>query len=458
MNLSEAAMILDDEPTPASIASEHGVIGSILMDNEAFDRVADLVRDEDFYDPVNRAVFAAAASLVMSGKRADLITVMAELDRQGLAGAIDLPALLAIEHSVPSSRAARQYAQVVAEHALARRLQAATESARGIASDYSLPVLDRVGQAQAVLEGVESVRNSSQPRPVDHFIPDFLDRLQDLADGKVLPGMPTGIPGYDRMLGGGLKTKKLVIIAARPSIGKSSLAQQIGINLATDGVPVGVLSMEMEELELTNRAAANLGRIDLDHIETGKLNDHEWSRVADAVESMRNLPLYFDFQPAMTLQAVASKARMLKRKHGIKILVIDYLQLMSSPNKTASRHHQIEEISRGLKALAGELDLTVVVLSQLNREVEKRTGGRPTLADLKESGAIEEDADVVILMWRHAKGEDVNVIGSDVAKNRGGRVGDVALHFEGRYQRWTESTQSLAEQKAGKPDRYAKDF
>lgn len=196
--------------------------------------------------------------------------------------------------------------------------------------------------------------------------------------------------------------------------------------------------------ELTDRAVANLGRVALDGIATGKLDPDQWSRVTDAVENVRDLPLFFDEQPAMSLGDIVAKARALKRKHGLKLLAIDYLQLCSSGKSGDSRHHQIEEISRGLKSLAKQLDITIVTLSQLNREVEKRTSGRPVLSDLKESGAIEEDADAVLMLWRHQVGQSGNVIGCAVPKNRQGRVGEFALHFEGAYQRWTESTESLA--------------
>jgi replicative DNA helicase len=218
-----------------------------------------------------------------------------------------------------------------------------------------------------------------------------------------------------------------------------------------------MFSMEMAESELTSRAICNLGRIDMERMETGKLVNDDWSRLSESVEKVRNLPLYFLYQPAMTLQAIASEARKLKRKYGIKLLVIDYLQLCASAKPAESRHHQIEEISRGLKNLAGQLDITIVELSQFSREVEKRASGRPIMADLKESGAIEEDADVVILMWRHATHDSHQIIGIDLAKNRQGRTGELAMHFEGRHQRWSESTERLSvqEQKRGK---YTNDF
>jgi replicative DNA helicase len=304
-------------------------------------------------------------------------------------------------------------------------------------------VVDRIGAAQAKLELLQEVTSKSEPEPVSNFVVSVLDRIQALADGEIEPGIPTGIADLDRLLSGGLRGGKQIIIAARPSVGKSSLSEQLCLNLATRGIPAAMFSQEMTKDELTDRAVCNLGRIDLGRYLTGKLQDDEWSRLSDAVEMIRDLPFYLDDQPQLTLQTISAKARMLKRKHGIKLLVLDYIQLCGTTNPKASRHHQLEELSRGLKSLAKLLDISIVTLSQLNREVEKRPGGRPIMADLKESGAIEEDADIVGLMWKHSVGEEHNVVGLELAKNRQGRTGQLALHFQGSMQRWGQSTESL---------------
>ena len=441
-----------------SADAEHGVLGSILFDNNAFDRVADVVVAGDFHDPVNGAVFDAMARLIVSGRQADVITTMAELERSGSSSAIDYQTLGSFVDAVPSARAARQYAETVAENAMARRLQGAAREVSAIANERADTASDRAARAQAAIEAVVSRKGGGDPRPVEVFVADMLDRVQAMADGSLQPGMPTRIPGIDRRIGGGLRTKKVYILAARPSVGKSSLLGQILLNLALDGTPVAAFSMEMEESENTNRLVSNLGRVDLDSLETGKLADDEWARLCDGVERVRDLPLFLQFKPGMTLQWLGVKARQLKRKHGVKVIGIDYLQLMASANKALSRHHQIEEISRGLKELAGILDVAIVVLSQLNREVEKRTSGRPVMADLKESGAAEEDADVVMLMWRHERAEPISTIGLDIAKSRQGKTGEVALAFEGRYQRWTESTNPLTPHQLTQKPRFRSDI
>lgn len=432
-----------DEFVHWSPEAEGGVIGGLLVGGaEAFDAVADLLAPDDFHGTLHAAAFAAVQSLVLAGQAVDLVAVYEELRRTGTEA--DLQRLHEFTHHFVGTRVLRQHAQLVADRAVSRSLQRAADDVRGIAADVATPVADRISQSQARLERVQQVKGKAEPQKVETFVVGFLDRLQQIADGKVQPGIPTQIPALDAMFGGGIKPGKQVIIAARPSIGKSSLAQQICLNVARQGHAAALFSMEMGCAELTDRAVANLGRVALDGIATGKLDPDQWSRVTDAVENVRDLPLFFDEQPAMSLGDIVAKARALKRKHGLKLLAIDYLQLCSSGKSGDSRHHQIEEISRGLKSLAKQLDITIVTLSQLNREVEKRTSGRPVLSDLKESGAIEEDADAVLMLWRHQVGQSGNVIGCAVPKNRQGRVGEFALHFEGAYQRWTESTESLA--------------
>lgn len=440
--------------------AEAGVIGGLLeTGSEGYDMVADLVRADSFAAGMYTDAFAAIEKMILAGKTVDTISVFDTMRGK------DDPTELLQELSRCSLmyvglRVLRQHAEIVAERASARSLQRAAREIQGIAADESIAIADRIATAQTTLEKVAQPAAKTEPQCVDTFVTGFIDRLQDIADGKVQPGIPTQIPTLDHMLGGGLKPGKQIIIAARPSVGKSSLAQQLCLNVAQQGHTAAMFSMEMGCAELTDRTVANLGRVRLDAIGNGKLNQEEWSRVSEAIEAVRGLPMFFDEQPALSLSDIVSRARALKRKHNLKLLAIDYLQLCSSGKGGDSRHHQIEEISRGLKALAKQLDITIVTLSQLNREVEKRPGGRPVLSDLKESGAIEEDADVVLMLWRHKAGDMASTIGCAVPKNRQGRVGEFALHFEGAYQRWAESTESLADpvKKMGASNRYTEDF
>ena len=443
---------------PWSPEAETSVLGALMLDGQAWDSVGDLLSAEQFFDLRNSRIFTAIGRLVAASKPADIVTVFDQLQASGNGDGVDLTMLSAIAQFVPSASNLRRYAEIVAERALMRSLMRAADEVKTIATDTAVPVLDRLDRAQGVLQALQIRKARQMPTVIAETIVGLLDRVERLADGTDEPGISTGIPSLDRMLGGGFKPGKQVIIAARPSVGKSSLAEQLCINLARAGHPAAMFSQEMGKDELADRAAANIGRIALDRLLSGQLEQREWARLIEAIEVMRNLPLHFDDQPSLTLSDISAKARMLKRQHGIKLIVIDYLQLCAAGKATDSRHHQIEEMSRGLKNLARQLDITIVTLSQLNREVEKRTSGRPVLSDLKESGAIEEDADVVILLSRYSTSpEGLNVIACDVPKNRQGRVGELALDFEGMYQHWQESTASLQAKKIGGGRRYTEE-
>lgn len=440
---------------PWSPEAEASLVGLLLNDCDMYDQVADILSPDHFHDQATGLVYDTIGCMVVAGKPADVITVHDALVAAKQDNGIDLRWLHELTMASGTARLARRYAELIVEKALARRFVLAAGEVHQLAFDTA-PVHDRIGAAQAKLEGLQQSSTKSTPQPVQNFVVGMLDRVQALSDGTIDPGIPTRIPGLDRILGGGLKPGRQMILAARPSVGKSSLSEQLCINLAMQGHAAAMLSQEMTGQEMTDRAVANIGRIDMGRLQSGKLEDEEWSRLVEATERMRDLPLFFDEQPALTLQDIAAKARTLKRKHDIKLLVIDYIQLCGTNNPKLSRHHQLEEISRGLKALAKSLGITILTLSQLNRDVEKRTSNRPAMSDLKESGAIEEDADVVMLMWRHRVGHHSNLIGLDIPKNRQGRTGEVPLCFQGAYQVWGESTESLDAPK--KQHSYGKDL
>lgn len=447
---------------PWSIESESSVLSALLLNNDAWDRVGDLLTGADFYRSEHRTIFDAIGSLINACKPADVVTVFESLERDGKdqeAGGLGYINELA--QYVPSAANVRRYAEIVAERAMMRRLMGAADKAREIATETGLSAAERLDRCQNEFQQIASVRGKKEPRPVIDFAMDMLDRLQALADGETQPGIRTRIPGLDRLLGGGFKPGKQVVIAARPSVGKSALAMEFAYVVAEQGFASGFLSQEMEAVELTDRLSARMGLIELDGFNTGKLSDGEWASLTDVVERLNGFQLYIDDQAGLSLGEIQAKARKLKREHDIKLLVLDYLQLCSPSDSKASRHHQIEEISRGLKVLAKQLGITTVVLSQLNRDVEKRTNGKPTLADLKESGAIEEDADVVILLSADGARENGDVVvHAEVAKNRGGKKGFVKLAFSGRHQRFVETIADSREFQGGnaKPRRsYSED-
>jgi replicative DNA helicase len=267
------------------------------------------------------------------------------------------------------------------------------------------------------------------------------DRYSDRAEGKQAPGWSTGIPPLDRVLLG-LQPGKVYGIAARPSVGKSSLARSIGLAVAGGGAPVLLLSQEMPTDEVADCVVSQLGAVDSQVLQRGNFGDEDWRGVSDALEAGARLPLWVDDQGALTIGDMRAKARMVK---GLRVLIVDYLQLSASTLRGATRNDQVEEISRGLKALALSLGIAVVVLSQLNREVEKRADKEPQLSDLRDSGAIEQDLDVVVMLWTVREFDDGarRIVGCKVPKHRGGPKGRFALEFKASTYRWYESTASI---------------
>jgi len=451
-----------DTTLPWSPESETGVLSALLLSPDAFDRVGDILTQKHFFDSRNGRIYAATAALVQACKPVDVFTVLDHLQVCGMAEAIDLVLLNEIAQFAPSLANARRYAEIVAERAMIRGLLKAADEARAIAVEAGLPVLERLDRAQGLFQALQLQRADNDAVDIGDMAVELVDHINDLYEGRITPGIPTRFPGFDRLFGGGLKPGKLIVIAARPSVGKTALALAIAQAFAKEGHQVGFWSLEMERQELLQRLVASMGEIDLGNLTTGKLEQHEWASLTTAVDIARQLPLAVNDKPAASLSDIQSSARKLKRERGLKLMVADYLQLMSpSPGKAKdSRHHQIEEISRGLKTLAKQLGVPVILLSQLSREVEKRTSGRPVLGDLKESGAIEEDADIVILLSvDHVREDGTVVVHAEVAKNRGGRKGFVKLAFEGRYQRYRETIETDAPRRPAAPvKQYAEDF
>lgn len=433
----------DAAAAPYSDEAEQSVLGALLLDTgAAWDSVGDLLQEGDFYRREHQQIFAAVAKLAAASKPADIITVHQQLDAAGAAEAAGgLKYLNDLAQSVPSPRHARHYAEIVADHALRRAICSAAMEARALAfqpGDASA-TLDKVSSLFAV---IEKRKCEVEPVPLSAALMDRRDHWQRLAEGSATPGIPTGFPTVDRALSGGLKPGTLIPLAARTSVGKTSLAAQIGINVARKGHTVLLLSQEMAVGELVDRLVANMGRVELSQLSTGTFEGTAWSGITDAVEEGRDLPFFLDDTPALTLSAIRSKARQTQRKRGLSLLIVDYLQLCAATGTHDKRHHQIEQISRGLKALAKELGITILLLSQLNRASTQRD--EPQLTDLKESGAIEEDADVVILLQPKSRLPDGSLlVAAILAKNRQGRRTRVALAFRGEYQQWVESTVHL---------------
>lgn len=433
---------------PWSETAEQSVLASLLLDNAAWDRVGDILTPGDFYSQQHKLVYTAIGRLVNACKPADVVTVFellkAKNEHENAGG---LAYINALASSVASAANVRRHAEIVADRALRRRLIAVCDEAAiaAFGSDETAAVVDRIGAAFALLERRQQKRG---PKLLSDLMPSRLDRISALERGEVPAGIATGIPRLDRMLSGGMRDGAVYVLAARPSVGKSSFAQAVGLHVAAESGPVLMLSQEMPDTEVADRALSNLGGVDFGSLQTGKLAGDEWGRLTAGVERAAELPFYVDDQPALRLLDMRSKARQVK---GLRLLIVDYLQL--AVGEGDNRTQEVGAISRGLKALSKELGVPVILLSQLSRKVEERPGKEPMLSDLRDSGEIEQDADVVLFLWPVREFEaGGRLVGLKVDKNRQGRKGRFGLDFNGSLQRWAESTESVESTRRGAGD------
>ncbi len=427
---------------PHSVEAEQSVLGGLLLDNLAWDRAGDLLTDGDFYRHEHKLIYAAIGALVGNNKPADVITVFEQL--QGLGKAQDsggLAYLNALAQSVPSAANMRRYAEIVRERSILRKLIAASDDIATAAFNPGgrqvSTVLDEA-ESKIFQIGEEGSRQKQGFQGIDKLVVNLIDRVQELHDNgaEEVTGVRTGFYDMDRMTAG-LQKGDLVVLAARPSMGKTAFALNIAEHVAVqEGLPVLVFSMEMGAAQLALRLVGSLGRIDQQRLRTGRLDSGEWERLTESVERLSNVQLFIDETAALTSSELRARARRMARQFGtLGLIVIDYLQLMSgSSNSDENRATELGEISRGLKALAKELQCPVLALSQLNRSVEQRTDKRPMMSDLRESGAIEQDADIIMFIYRDdyynkEASKEPGVSEIIVAKQRNGPVGTVKLTF-----------------------------
>jgi replicative DNA helicase len=437
---------------PHSVEAEQSLLGSLLLDNQAFDRVADLVTADDFYRDDHRRIWRHVARLIEAGKPADVVTVSESIDasedkdRTG-----GLAYLAALAQNTPSALNIRRYAELVRERAVQRRLaQVATEIAENALNPTGKDVGQLLDEAETrILEiGEAGARHGSgleEIKPVLARVLERIDFLYHRDNPSDVTGVPTGFSDIDSKTAG-LQPGDLIIVAGRPSMGKTAFALNVAEHVALHSLlPVAIFSMEMGASQLATRMLGSIARVDQHKMRTGRLNDQEWSDLSEAMGRLHDAPLYIDETAALNALELRSRARRLWRQFGGKLglVVVDYLQLMSTSNPRAgeNRATEISEISRSLKALAKELNVPVVALSQLSRAVESRNDKRPMMSDLRESGAIEQDADVILFIYREevyfpekpeAKGRAEVIIG----KQRNGPIGKVDLTFLGQHTRF----------------------
>ena len=426
---------------PHSIEAESSVLGGLLLDNNAWDRVGDLLVESHFYRHEHQMIFTAIGALINASKPADVITVFEHLTNLGKAQETGgLTYLNNLAQYVPSASNIRRYAEIVRERAILRKLVTASDDISTNAFNPQGKTVERIldeAEAKIFAIGEEGSRTKQGFQSLDTLVIDLLDKVQEMADNPVdVTGIPTGFADLDRMTSG-LQAGDMIVLAARPSMGKTSFAVNIAEHVAlNEGLPVAIFSMEMGAAQLAVRIVGSIGRINQSHLRTGKLTDEEWPRLTEAIERLRNVSLHIDETPGLTPSELRANARRLARQCGkLGLIVVDYLQLMSGSSSDGdNRATELGEISRGLKMLAKELQCPVIALSQLNRSVEQRTDKRPMMSDLRESGAIEQDADIIMFIYRdeyYTKDacKEPGVAEVIIAKQRNGPTGTVKLAF-----------------------------
>jgi replicative DNA helicase len=432
---------------PHSVEAEQAVIGGLLLDTAAWDQVGDSVSADDFYRPDHKLIFEAIADLVAESKALDVVTVSEQLDRKGrLADAGGLAYLSTLVRDTPTAANARAYAHIVRERALLRSLISAGNAiASSVFSDDGLSARDLVNQAeQRVFEIAErGARRTEGAQAVRSMLPALIDKIDEWhSNPDGMRGIATGFVDFDRKTGG-LRGGDLVIVAGRPSMGKTTLAINMAENVALDPNVKGsvlIFSMEMPSEQLMTRMLSSIGGVPLHDIRSGRISDQDWVRITSATSQLAEARIFIDESPGLTPTELRARSRRVKREHGLDLVVVDYLQLMQVTGTKENRATEISEISRGLKALAKELNVPVIALSQLNRSVEQRENKKPVMSDLRESGAIEQDADMILFIYREEvydkntprKGEaDI-----DLAKHRNGETGYFHLTFQGQFTRF----------------------
>ena len=449
---------------PHSIEAESSVLGGLLLDGggASWDRVADILTAEDFYRYEHILIFEAIGMLANANRSADVVTVYAKL--QGMKGGtdVDLLYLNSLAQFVPSAANIRRYAELVREKSMLRRLVAASDQIATQAFNPGLKtVAEVVDDAENLIFQIGDQRKDDDWHDTEDSVVRFLDRIQNHAEQEDF--VPTGITELDDKLDGGMREGEVYVIAARPRMGKTALAITILEHVAlNEGHPVALMSMEMGEAQVTRRRMASVGHIPLHKLKRPeRLNDSDWASLTEAVEKMRQVRFYVSDKGALSLNQIRARARGLKRKQGLRVLAIDYIGLMDTDPKE-SRAAAIGRISRGIKALAKELGITILLLSQLNRGIEGRVNKRPMLSDIRESGDIEQDADVILFVHRdYADNPDLPIEWKYygeliIAKHRDGEAGGViGVGYDGpqvRFYNWSgDKPSTLAKVQAEAP-------
>ena len=437
-----------DRPAPHSLDAERAVLSACLRDETAMGEAVGLLAADDFHHPRHRAVFAAIQQLMQNGEPVEPVSVAVEMDRQGLLAEFGGPGFIEDLLDVGSSPANLGYhARVVTERGRLRRLIEISPEASRDAYDGTTPADELLDHVQNELFQLAKVAERRSFVPLKQLAGETFQHIQESAQSKEeFTGVPSGFTGLDKITGG-MQRSDLIIIAGRPAMGKTSLALNLAYNAARNYQhPVGLFSLEMSSQQLCMRLISSQGRLDNHLLRTGKHKATDWPRLTQALNDLTKTPMFIDDTSSISLLELRSKARRMVQSHGCEMIVIDYMQLINAGSRIENRQQEISLISRSLKALAKDLNIPIVALSQLSRAVESRTGNRPMLSDLRESGAIEQDADIVMFVYRQEVYEPDNADVRNLAeiiigKHRNGRIGTIPLQFDRQFTKFSNLAQ-----------------
>jgi replicative DNA helicase len=437
---------------PQDVLAEQSVLGGMLLSKDAISEVVEILRERDFYRPAHELIYDAILDLYSRGEPADPVTVSAELTKRGdLTRAGGAPYLHTLISSVPTAANASYYAKIIRERAIMRRLVEAGTKIVQLGYTIEGEVDEAVNQAQAEVHAVTERRGAEDYIQLSELLPAAFDEIEKISSGVVGEGVKTGFKDLDALTHG-FHPGNMIVLAARPAVGKSTLGLDIARFASIHKGDTSVIfSLEMSRSEITMRMLSAEARVPLNNIRSGALSDEEWARMARRMGEISEAPLFIDDSPNLSLMEIRAKARRLKQRHNLKLIVIDYLQLMTSGKRVENRQQEVSEFSRQLKLLAKELNVPVVAISQLNRSPEQRSDKKPMLSDLRESGSIEQDADVVILLHRddlydqQARSGEADLI---VAKHRNGPTRTITVSAQLHFARFTDMAPTYSSQES----------
>jgi len=426
---------------PHNLEAEQGVLASILIDEKALDKVIHILQPDDFYHPSHKIIFSTLMKLAQENKPLDIVTLISRLtDENRLESAGGIEYISSLTDIIPNSANVSYYANIVKDKALLRNLIEVSSKISSKAYDYTGDITEFLDETEKEIFKLAEYKLKGDIKSISELISENFEILQKLYEKKAdITGIPSGYTDLDRLTNG-FQDSDLIIVAGRPGMGKTAFALNIALNAAYKfDKSVAIFSLEMSSNQLVQRLLATESKIEFSKLRSGRLNMEEWNRLASVGGELNDLKLLIDDTPGISVMELRAKCRRLKKEHGLDMIIVDYLQLMSGGN-SESREQQISEISRSLKSLAKELDIPVIALSQLNRSVENRSDKRPQPSDLRESGAIEQDADLIIFLYRdevyHKDSKYQGLCEVIIAKHRNGPTGSIYLAFLKEYTRF----------------------